>query len=376
MIGLALGVIALIVVVSVMNGFDSQLKYRILGAVPHMILEGELPADLASLVETMPEVVAVTPFLKREGILIQSGTNRLIAIYGIDPGLEMGASVLPRHITDGDIFDLKPGSSRVIVGRSLAAQFGLWKDDAITLLIPEPSKRGNMVVPRIAQVKLAGTFELQSELDYTLVLMNIEDLKGISGSEADSRLTLEDIFKVNKVRQTLISQPSGQELKVTDWTRDYGDFFETVRMEKMMMFVLLTLIVMIAAFNTVSGLSMMVKEKQAEIAVLRTMGLSRSETMKIFIVQGSLIGFVGIFIGVLAGVPLAFHVTEVVGFFEDLFGNRMLAGTYFDRVPTDVRLPDIAVIILVSFLISLLATLYPAYRATRIAPAVVLSGGE
>jgi lipoprotein-releasing system permease protein len=189
-------------------------------------------------------------------------------------------------------------------------------------------------------------------------------------------LTLDDIFQVVKVRHALKAHASGKALEVTDWSRDYGDFFETVRMEKMMMFVLLTLIVMIAAFNTVSGLSMMVKDKQAEIAVLRTMGLSSSGIMQVFIVQGSIIGFAGTFFGVLIGIPLAFHVTEVVGFFEDMFGGRMLAGTYFDRVPTDVRLPDIAVIILVSFLISILATLYPAYRAARISPAVALGGGE
>ena len=378
MIGLTLGVIALIVVVSVMNGFDSQLKYRILGAVPHMLIEGgqsaALTSSLKAVIEDQPEVVAYTPFLKRDGILIQAKTNRLVAVYGIDPVMEVGASVLPQHISEGDILDLKPGSNRIIVGRSLAVQLGLWPDDTITLLIPEPSKRGSMVVPRIARVKLAGTFELRSELDYALVLMNLEDLKRISGNEADIRLTLDDVFQVSKVRQALATNGFDKDLQVSDWTQDYGDFFATVRMEKMMMFVLLTLIVMIAAFNTISGLSMMVKEKQAEIAVLRTMGLSRGRVMQIFIVQGSIIGLVGTLMGVILGIPLAYHVTEVVGFFEDLLGSRMLAGTYFDRVPTDVRIVDIVVIIFVSLLISILATLYPAYRAARVEPATALSG--
>ncbi len=138
------------------------------------------------------------------------------------------------------------------------------------------------------------------------------------------------------------------------------------------MFVLLTLVVMIAAFNTVSGLSMMVKDKQAEIAVLRTMGLSRARIMQLFIIQGGIIGLIGTAAGVVLGIPLAYNITEVVGFFENLFGSRMLAGTYFDQVPSDVRFVDIIVIILVSFLISILATLYPAYRAARIEPATVL----
>ena len=343
-----------------------------------MIIGGDLPPAVISSVEGVvknrPEIVASTPFLKRDGILIQARTNRLVAVYGIDPTIENGASVLPEHITDGNILDLKPGSNRMIVGRSLAAQLGLWPDDTITLLIPEPSQQGNTVVPRIARVKLAGTFELRSELDYTLVLMNLEDLMRISDNEANIRLTLDDVFKVGEVRQALADQDLGNDLQVSDWTKEYGDFFETVRMEKMMMFVLLTLIVMIAAFNTISGLSMMVKEKQAEIAVLRTMGLSRGRVMQIFIVQGSLIGLVGTLMGVVLGIPLAYHVTEVVTFFEDLAGSRMLAGTYFDRVPTDVRFVDIVVIILVSFLISILATLYPAYRAARVEPATALSG--
>ena len=362
MIGLTLGVIALIVVVSVMNGFDSQLKYRILGAVPHMVVHGELPTT------PINGVRASAPFLKRDGMLVQSNKNRLVAVYGIDPGKEKEMSVVPSHMVEGRLEDLVPGSYKIAIGKPLGLQLGLWTGDNITLLIPEPSSQGSMVVPKIARVELASTFALQSELDYALVLINLEDLKQIVGVvQHDTRLTLDNIFQVGGVRKSLEA-----EVNVTDWSREYGDFFETVRMEKLMMFILLTLIVMIAAFNTVSGLSMMVKEKQAEIAVLRTMGLSRGRVMQVFIIQGSFIGLVGTVAGVILGVPLAYNVTEVVGFFEDVFGGRMLAGTYFDRVPSDVRLFDIIVIILVSFLISILATLYPAYRAAKVDPANAL----
>ena len=362
MIGLTLGVIALIVVVSVMNGFDSQLKYRILGAVPHMVVHGELPTT------PINGVRASAPFLKRDGMLVQSNKNRLVAVYGIDPGKEKEMSVVPSHMVEGRLEDLVPGSYKIAIGKPLGLQLGLRTGDNITLLIPEPSSQGSMVVPKIARVELASTFALQSELDYALVLINLEDLKQIVGVvQHDTRLTLDNIFQVGGVRKSLEA-----EVNVTDWSREYGDFFETVRMEKLMMFILLTLIVMIAAFNTVSGLSMMVKEKQAEIAVLRTMGLSRGRVMQVFIIQGSFIGLVGTVAGVILGVPLAYNVTEVVGFFEDVFGGRMLAGTYFDRVPSDVRLFDIVVIILVSFLISILATLYPAYRAAKVDPANAL----
>ncbi len=362
MIGLTLGVVALIVVVSVMNGFDSQLKYRILGAVPHMVVHGELPTT------PINGVRASAPFLKRDGMLVQSNKNRLVAVYGIDPGKEKEMSVVPSHMVEGRLEDLVPGSYKIAIGKPLGLQLGLRTGDNITLLIPEPSPQGSMVVPKIARVELASTFALQSELDYALVLINLEDLKQIVGVvQHDTRLTLDNIFQVGGVRKSLEA-----EVNVTDWSREYGDFFETVRMEKLMMFILLTLIVMIAAFNTVSGLSMMVKEKQAEIAVLRTMGLSRGRVMQVFIIQGSFIGLVGTVAGVILGVPLAYNVTEVVGFFEDVFGGRMLAGTYFDRVPSDVRLFDIIVIILVSFLISILATLYPAYRAAKVDPANAL----
>ena len=364
MVGLSLGVMALVVVVSVMNGFDSQLKYRILGAFPHMIVQGPLPENI----EEIAGVIATAPFLKREGILIQSGKNRLVAIYGITPEKEAEISVIPDHIVQGELSDLLPGSNKIIIGQALARQLALLPGDSVSMLIPEPSKRGNSVVPRIARVELGGVFQLQSELDYTLVLIHLDDLKRITGSNSSfHRVTLSDIFLVNQVKHLL-----GPQVKVSDWTQEYGDFFETVRMEKLMMFILLTLIVAIAAFNTVSGLSMMVKEKQAEIAVLRTMGLARTRVMGIFIVQGSFIGLVGTLMGVALGVPLAYNITQVVGFFEDLTGSRMLAGTYFDRVPSDVRMEDIVIIVCVSLIISMVATLYPAYRAARIEPASVL----
>jgi len=364
MIGLSLGVMALVIVVSVMNGFDSQLKYRILGAVPHMVIAGELSES----VENSPLVVASGEFQQREGILIQGGINRMVAIYGIDIDHEARLSVIPEHMKVGSIADLT--NNRIILGASIATQMGIWIGDSLTVLIPEVSQGGNAVSPKIARVILAGTFELNSELDYSLALMNINYLKKITGDSSHHyRLKLNNVFNVTEVRNMI--DPS---VEVTDWTEEYGDFFETVKMEKQMMFILLTLIVMIAAFNTISGLSMMVKDKQSEIAVLRTLGLSRVGVMRIFIVQGSLIGLIGTFIGIAVGLPLAYYVSDIVGFFENLAGNRMLAGTYFDRVPSDIRLLDIIVIIGLSLFISIVTTIFPAYRASQIEPARVLRG--
>lgn len=357
--GLALGVMALVVVVSVMNGFDSQLKYRILGAVPHLVVAGE-PFE-------HPLAKGMARFLHYEGMMLVSGEGRLVAVYGIDPEQEADVSVIPQHLNGRSIEVLVPGEFRAIVGSALATRFGLWTGSKTTLLIPVPSPGGETVVPRVSQITVVDTFQLNSELDYGLVLMHIDDLRHITGDDRVlTRVTLKDIFSIGAFRQ------SSDVTVVETWYDEYGDFFETVRMEKLMMFLLLTLIVMIAAFNTVSGLSMMVKEKQSEIAVLRTMGLGQHQVTGIFVVQGALIGLIGVSLGLLLGTPLAYHVTEIVSLFENMLGNRMLAGTYFDRVPSDVRYADIAVIAVVSLVIALLATLYPAFRAARIDPAVVL----
>jgi len=376
MIGLMLGVMSLIVVVSVMNGFDSQLKYRILGAIPHVIVSGDTNdtrQDKSNGAIQPEQLTAIgdgarsSAFLGRKGIVIKGRDNRIIAVHGILPEQEKYASVIPENMKLGHVDLLKAGSNNIVLGQGMASQLAVWPGDNMTLIIPTATASGQLISPKLATVVLVGTFELQSELDYSLALMHLQDLKNIVKTEHhDTRLTLNNIFNVSSYQTALAP------LDVVDWTQEYGDFFETVKMEKIMMFMLLTLIVMIAAFNTVSGLSMMVKDKKGEIAVLRTMGLSRGQVMQIFIVQGSVIGVSGTLLGMLLGIPLAYHVTEVVGFVEDLMGGRMLAGTYFDRVPTDVRFLDTLVIVLVSFLISILATLYPAYRATKLEPAEVL----
>lgn len=376
MIGLMLGVMSLIVVVSVMNGFDSQLKYRILGAIPHVIVSGDTNvtrqdksngAIQSEQLTTIGDGARSSAFLGRKGIVIKGRDNRIIAVHGILPDQEKYASVIPENMKLGHVDLLKAGSNNILLGQGMASQLAVWPGDKMTLIIPTATASGQLISPKLATVVLVGTFELQSELDYSLALMHLQDLKNIVKTEHhDTRLTLNNIFNVSSYQTALAP------LDVVDWTQEYGDFFETVKMEKIMMFMLLTLIVMIAAFNTVSGLSMMVKDKKGEIAVLRTMGLSRGQVMQIFIVQGSVIGVSGTLLGMLLGIPLAYHVTEVVGFVEDLMGGRMLAGTYFDRVPTDVRFLDTLVIVLVSFLISILATLYPAYRATKLEPAEVL----
>ena len=369
--GLALGVLALTVVVSVMNGFDTQLKYRILGAVPHLVVDIQDHPEMTEYILDLPAVVASAPFQQRQGMVIGQSSTRLVAVYGVDSTTDGQVSIINQHIVRGALTDLQPGTNRAIIGRPLGYQLGLRQGDEFTLVIPEPSKTGNSISPKLARIHVAGFFELDSELDYELILLTLADLQEISGDHAAQlRVTLSDVFQAPRISQQITLKYPGQ--GVLDWTTDYGDFFKTVKMEKVMMFLLLAMIVAIAAFNIVSGLSMMVKEKSSDIAVLRTLGLSSRQVMLVFMIHGSLVGVAGVVVGVLLGVPLAYHIPEVVGFFESLFGGRVLAGTYFSQVPTDVRWFDIGVIVLVSVVITVTATLYPAYRASRLQPAQIL----
>ncbi len=369
--GLLLGVIALTVVVSVMNGFDRELKHRILGAVPHVLLE---TGDVNATTDWLSRQDAVTGyarFIERPGVIVSGSSNRLVSLYGIDPAKEGAVSIVPENMTSGDISTLAAGSNHIVLGRPLAWQLGIGVGDAITVIVPEPSGSGRAIRPRLARVVVSGLFELDSELDYSLVLLNADDLGGIVGVDARQlRIRLDDIFAAPG-----FARRAAQESPVTearDWTVQFGDFFETVRMEKTMMFVLLTLIVAIAAFNIVSSLSMMVKDKQADIAVFRTLGLGPGGVMAVFVTQGAIVGLLGTVLGLAVGVPLAFYIPDIVAFFEQLFGARMLAGTYFDRLPSDIRAADLIVIGAVSFMISLLATIYPARQAARLQPASVL----
>jgi lipoprotein-releasing system permease protein len=359
------------VVVSVMNGFDTQLKYRILGAVPHLTVDIQDHPEMTDYILDLPAVSAIARFQQRQGMVIGQSSTRLVAVYGVDPAADARVSIIDQHIVRGALTDLLPGTNRSIIGRPLGYQLGLREGDEFTLMIPEPGKNGHSISPKLARIHVAGFFELDSELDYELILLPLADLQAISGDHAAQlRVTLSDVLEAPRLAQQIKNKYPGQ--GVLDWTADYGDFFKTVKMEKVMMFLLLAMIVAIAAFNIVSGLSMMVKEKSSDIAVLRTLGLSSRQVMLVFMIHGSLVGAAGVVLGVLLGVPLAYHIPEVVGFFESMFGGKVLAGTYFSQVPTDVRWFDIGIIMLVSLGITVMATLYPAYRASRLQPAQVL----
>lgn len=363
LLGLSLGVIALIVVVSVMNGFDSELKRRILGVVPHVLVQG---VNIEELQQT-PGVEAVARFASLSGLLVKGSDSQLVQLHGIEPDREAEMSILPEHMVYGAISSLKDGG--IVLGQPLAYRLGLRPGDGVTILLPVLSEQ-QTVRTHVLNVNLIGTFELNSELDYGLGLLDLETLSpALSTRDLGYRLRLDDIFKAPATSEHFAAMPG---VVVSDWSAQYGDFFRTVKMEKVMMFLLLTVIVGIAGFSIVSSLSMLVKEKQFDIAVLRTCGLSSRGITMIFIIQGGVVGLLGVLLGVTLGLPLAHHITVVVSLLESLFGGRILAGTYFDSIPSDVRYLDVLIIVLVSLVISLVATIYPAIKAAGVRPAEVL----
>ncbi len=367
LLGMVLGVIALIVVVSVMNGFDRELKRRILGVVPHMVVEGVLDPEYW---QNDRRILAAGPFLSRSGLLLDGKATQFVLIQGIDAMREGDMSILPGHMTEGSMDELASDEQGMVMGRPLAWRLGYVVGDVVTVVIPEPSGDGRRVQPHVLRLRLTGTFEVDSELDYRLLLVNVTNLqRAVGKSSPDTRLRLANLFDVSPVLLSL--EGMGQKVVFT-WTGRYGDFFETVKMEKIMMFILLSLVVTIAAFNIISSLSMMVRDKQGDIAVLRTFGLSPGNVMRVFVVQGAVIGLAGTLIGAVFGLVLAHNITDIVHFLEQWSGRKVLAGTYFDSVPSDVRYGDVLMVMVVTFTISLTAAIYPSWRAARLRPADVL----
>jgi lipoprotein-releasing system permease protein len=255
-----------------------------------------------------------------------------------------------------------------VLGESAARRLGLLQGDRIRLIVPGLSESGRTLQPRIVSVELSHTFRLGSELDYSLAFMDVDDLTAITGRPADLRLTVHDLLEAPLHARQL--NMAG--IQAHDWTMRYGDFFRAVRMEKIMMFVLLSFVIAVASFSIVSGLSMLVDSKRRDIAVLRTMGMSERGVLGIFVIQGMLVAGLGVFVGLLLGLPLAVYAPEIMDFIYQFFGFSIIEGTYFDRIPTDVRTADVTSVILVALVISFVATLYPAIRAARLDPAAVL----
>lgn len=381
MIGLILGVAVLIVVLSVMNGFDRELRTRILGMVPHGVLYSDVPlSDWETQLPALrqkPGVLGVAPWIEGQGMVTQGGSVRPLLYYGIDPLHEPDVSILPDHLIRGQLDNLAPGEFGVVMGSILARQLGLNLGDPVTLMIPEASLTLAGVRPRLKRLTLVGVFEVGAELDANLAYLHWQDaalLKRQKGAVDGLRVRFNDLFAAPR----LLADMAGNEYSPRDWTRTHGNLFQAIALEKTMIGLLLAMIVAVAAFNIVATLVMTVNSKRPDIAVLRVMGMGPGQVLATFIVQGVMIGVIGVLGGLVLGLLVAYNVPDILAFIENTFGFVLFAAdAYFiSYLPSEPRLSDILLIVVGSFGLCLLSTLYPAFRASRTQPAEVLAGGH
>jgi lipoprotein-releasing system permease protein len=382
MLGIALGVAALIVVLSVMNGFQKEVRTRILGVASHVQITGadNRLADwqaVAKQVQGHPQVVAAAPFINAEGMLTLDSNVRGAIVRGVLPSLEEKVADIGSHMIEGSLETLAPGEFNIVLGSELARALGARPGDKVTLIAPQGLVTPAGILPRLKQFNVSGIFEVgMFEYDSGLALIDIGDaqkLYTMGDAVSGVRLKLRDLFQAREVAQELSTVLRG-DVYITDWTRSHANFFRAVQIEKTMMFIILLLIVAVAAFNIVSTLVMAVTDKQPDIAILRTLGASPGGIMKIFVVQGALIGVVGTLIGVVGGVVLALNVDVVVPFLERLLNVHFLSREvyYITELPSDLQKADVVTIALVSLALSFLATIYPSWRASRVNPAEAL----
>ncbi|HPB91148.1 MAG: lipoprotein-releasing ABC transporter permease subunit [Rhodocyclales bacterium] len=382
MLGLALGVAALIIVLSVMNGFQQELRERILGVVSHIQVSnasGEL-ADWSRVVQNVarhPRVKAVAPFVQQQGMLSFDGQVRGVMVRGIVPQAEDTVAQFSQHMSAGKLAQLVPGEFGMVLGAELASALRVGVGDKITLLAPQGLVTPAAILPRVKQFRVVGVFNVgMYEFDSGLALINMTDAQTLYRMDdrvSGVRLKVDDLFAAPQISRELLRYLDVDE-GVSDWTRSHANFFRAVEIEKRMMFLILLLIVAVAAFNIVSTLVMAVQDKRADIAILRTLGASPPSIMSIFIVQGTLIGVIGLLAGVFMGVAVSLNIDVVVPFIERLFGMQFLSKEvyYITELPSDMHWSDVATISGVSFVLTLLATLYPSWRASRTQPAEAL----
>ncbi len=384
MMGIALGITALITVLSVMNGATKEVRERILAMTAHAtISEYDKPLldwrDVGALAERHPQVRGSAPYVRAEAMLAGGSLVSGAILRGILPEEERKVSEIADKMVNGQLDDLVPGEFGIVLGKDLALALGSPAlGDKITVITPQATVTPAGIMPRLKRFDLVGVFDSgMYEYDRGLALIHVDDastLFRLEGGVTGIRLKLEDMFRAPQVVREIAQELPGV-YWVRDWTQEHANYFRAVQIEKTAMFVILTLIVAVAAFNIVSALVMVVTDKQADIAILRTLGATPLSVMGIFMVQGIAIGLVGTILGLIGGVSLALNLDVVVPFLESLLGIKFMSPDVYliSDVPSDLLWSDVAAIALVAFGLAVLATLYPAWRASRTQPAEALS---
>lgn len=378
MLGLTLGVAVLITVLSVMNGFDRELKTRILGMVPQATITSYDVIDdwqaVAKKLEEDNRVEAAAPFIQLQGMLTANGQVAGISVTGIDPEYEKKVSIIQNHMTGGQIESLRAGEFGIVLGEDLAVSLGLSLGDKITLVLPEASPSPAGVIPRFKRFTLVGTFDISPEVNGIMAFVSMKDagtLLRLPDGAQGVRMKLHDIFAAPSVAQDAKALAPDR-LIAADWTYTHGNLFGAIQMEKAMIGLLLFLIIIVAAFNIVSSLVMLVTDKKPDIAILKTFGASPRLIMQVFMVQGMIIGVIGTVAGTVLGVTFALTVGDLLGWANTAFNLHLFDAYFINYLPSQVKVLDVVVITSASFLLSFLMTIYPALRAAKIAPADTL----
>jgi len=382
MLGISLGVAALIIVLSVMNGFQREVRDRMLSVIPHIEVHGSGGSAIENLgavmgkVKAHPQVVGASPFIAGQSLLARGEDMRGTVVRGIDPKTEGQVTELGAKLQGQALSRLVSGEFGIVLGIDLARNMGVREGDSVSLIAPGGQVTPAGVLPRVKQMKVVGVFDSgHFEYDSGLALLHIDDAARIFRLEGATgvRVKLKDLHQAREVGFDLQVQ-LGSDVVVRDWTRQNRTWFAAVQLEKRMMFIILTLIVAVAAFNLVSTLVMTVQDKRSDIAILRTLGATPRSIMAVFMVQGALVGVIGTLAGLLLGLGVAFNIDVIVPALEKLLGATFLPKDVYliSRMPSEPLASDIVPIAVISLVLSFVATLYPSWRASRVQPAQAL----
>ncbi|ARN76487.1 lipoprotein-releasing ABC transporter permease subunit [Oceanicoccus sagamiensis] len=383
MSGMAVGVALLILVLSVMNGFDREMRTRILGLVPHInVIAYGQTADaqqdwqlIKDKVLAHPDVKAVAPFAQLNAMLLKGSDVEGVMIYGIDPEQERAVSIIGDYVNAESLASLQTSGRQILLGSALAAKLGVASGGVLNMMVPQENNRGR-IAPRFIQLTVAEVFDTGTELDQTVALIALETALSLMPAEQrrqGMRITLNDTFEAPRVAWELAQNiPYGYTTR--DWTRTHGNLYSAIQLSKQLVGLMLLTIIAVAAFNVVSALVMVVTDKRGDIAILRTAGASPAGIMAVFMVQGTVIALIGTIVGTLLGVILSLTITDIVAAMESLLHMQFLNSDVYpvDYLPSDLRLNDVLMICGTAFVMSLLATIYPAWRASRVLPAEAL----
>ncbi len=382
MLGIALGVAALIIVLSVMNGFQKEVRDRMLSVIAHMEVTEAYGAPLsdwravAQRARQNPQVIGAAPFISTQALVARGEDMRGAVVRGISPSDEATVTDLAAQLKDTTLARLTPGAWNIVLGSELARALGVREGDSVTIVAPGGQVTPAGVVPRLKQLTVVGTFDSgHYEYDSTLALIHLDDAARLFRIEGPTgvQLRLKDLHQAPQVSQQ-ISALLGPDAVVRDWTRTNRNWFSAVQLEKRLMFIILTLIVAVAAFNLVSTLVMTVTDKRADIAILRTLGATPRSIMAVFMVQGAASGVIGTLAGVGFGLLIAFNIGTIVPFIEHALNTSFLPGSIYliSTMPSEPQSADIVPITVISLVLSFVATIYPSWRASRVQPAEAL----